>query len=378
MKLSKRGGKGWQATSFAHLSVIMRLFITGICGFVGSTVALAVRRLRPDVKVSGIDNFCRPGSETNRRRLQDAGIVVAHADVRCASDFESLPDCDWIIDAAANPSVMAGIGGGASSRQLMEHNLQGAVNLLEYARRSESGFILLSSNRVYSIRALTKLPLKVDDAAFALDESQPLPPGISARGISEVFSTASPVSLYGATKLASETLALEYGHAFGFPVVVNRCGVLAGETQFGVPEQGIFSFWIRMYALRRPLKYLGFDGTGHQVRDALHPRDLADLLLRQIENPQHSGGNIWNIGGGAANSMSLAQLSRWCAETFGKHAIQADGSPRPFDVPWMVMDNGNVEQAFGWQPRTALAEILSGIAAHHCQNPNWLELSNKA
>jgi CDP-paratose 2-epimerase len=356
----------------------MHVLITGICGFVGSTIAVAMRRLRPDAKISGIDNFCRPGSETNRLHLQKAGVHVGHRDVRCASDIDTLPDCDWIIDAAANPSVMAGIGGGASSRQLMEHNLLGGVNLLEYAKRCKAGFILLSSNRVYNIPALTKIPLKVADSAFVLDTSQPLPPGLSNRGIGDAFSIAPPVSLYGATKLASEALALEYGQAFGFPTVVNRCGVLAGETQFGVPEQGIYSFWIRAYALRRPMKYLGFGGTGHQVRDAVHPNDLADLLLRQIENPQQSSGKIWNVGGGAANAMSLAQLSRWCADMFGKHEVQADGTPRPFDVPWMVMDNQNVEQAFGWQPQTSLTEILSGIAAHHRQNPNWLELSSNA
>jgi CDP-paratose 2-epimerase len=356
----------------------MHLFITGICGFVGSTVAMAVRKLQPDAKVSGIDNFCRPGSETNRRRLRDHGITVTHADVRCASDFESLPECDWIIDGAANPSVIAGIGAGASSRQLMEHNLLGAVNLLEYARRTKAGFILLSSNRVYNIPALATLPLKVEDEAFTLDDSKPLPPGISPRGINESFSTTPPVSLYGATKLASEALALEYGHTFGFPAVVDRCGVLAGETQFGVPEQGIYSFWVRAYASRRPMKYLGFGGTGHQVRDAVHPQDLAELLLRQMEKPEFSSGKIWNVGGGAANAMSLAQLSRWCAKTFGEHTVQPDGTPRPFDVPWMVMDNTNVEKAFGWKPRTELTEILSGIATHHRQNPNWLELSNNA
>jgi CDP-paratose 2-epimerase len=356
----------------------MRLFITGICGFVGSTVALAVRKLRPEAKVSGIDNFCRPGSETNRRRLRDAGIVVTHADVRCASDFETLPDYDWIIDGAANPSVLAGVGAGASSRQLMEHNLLGGVNLLEYARRSKSGFILLSTNRVYNIPALTKIPLNVEDEAFVFDAALSASDGVSPRGIGERFSTEPPVSLYGATKLASEALALEYGHAFDFPVIVNRCGVLAGETQFGVAEQGIFSFWIRMFASRRPLKYLGFNGTGHQVRDALHPQDLADLLLRQIDNLQLSSGKTWNVGGGVTNAMSLRQLSRWCAEEFGQHEVAADGTPRPFDVPWMVMDNSNVEQAFGWKPETTLDEILSGIATHHRENPHWLELSKNA
>jgi CDP-paratose 2-epimerase len=310
--------------------------------------------------------------------LQNFGVEVSHRDVRCASDIETLPDCDWMIDAAANPSVVAGVGGGTSSRQLMEQNLQGAVNLLEYARRTKAGFILLSSNRVYNIPALTKIPLKVEDLAFTFDSSQPALTGVSTRGLSEGFSTAPPVSLYGATKLASEMLAFEYGHTFGFPAVVNRCGVLAGETQFGVPEQGIYSFWIRMYARRRPLKYLGFNGTGYQVRDALHPSDLAELLLRQLDNPQVSSGQIWNVGGGPSNAMSLAQLSRWCASEFGQHPVQADGSVRPFDVPWMVMDNQNVEQAFGWKPRVALADILSGIAEHHRQNPNWLELSSLA
>ena len=285
----------------------MHIFITGICGFVGSTVTLAIRNLKPDAKISGIDNFCRPGSETNRRRLQDAGMLAAHADVRCTSDFESLPGCDWIIDAAANPSVLAGT---AAAQQPAAHGAQylRRGEFVEYARRTKAGFLLLSSNRVYNIPALTKIPLKVQDRGVFLDNSQPLPAGISARGIGEGFDSAASIALRR-DEVGFRALALEYGHAFGFPVVVDRCGVLAGETQFGVPEQGIFSFWIRMYAPRRPLKYLGFDGTGHQVRDALHPRDLAELLLRQIENPQLSSGKIWNIGGGAANAMSLASLA---------------------------------------------------------------------
>ena len=204
--------------------------------------------------MSGIDNFSRPGSETNHRRLLAAGVRVVHGDVRCASDFETLGPCDWIIDAAAIPTVLAGVDGQTSSRQLVEHNLQGTINLLEHARRHKAGFILLSSSRVYNIPALAGLPLKVKDEAFVLDASGLLPSGCSEHGIAETFSTSAPVSLYGASKLASEALALEYGQAFGFPVIVNRCGVLAGGTQFGLAVQGIFSFWIRSYALRRRIK----------------------------------------------------------------------------------------------------------------------------
>ena len=90
------------------------------------------------------------------------------------------------------------------------------------------------------------------------------------------------MSLYGATKLASEQLALEYGGAYGFPVWINRCGVLAGAGQFGRPDQGIFTYWINSWLRRRALGYTGFGGQGYQVRDCLHPADLVPLLERQI------------------------------------------------------------------------------------------------
>ena len=95
---------------------------------------------------------------------------------------------------------------------------------------------------------------------------------------SEDFSTASPLSLHGSSKLASEILALAYGDAFRFAVWTNRSGVLACAEQFGRPDQGIFAFWIDAYFRRRPLKYIGFDGQGHQVRGCLRQRDLAAIV----------------------------------------------------------------------------------------------------
>jgi CDP-paratose 2-epimerase len=97
-----------------------------------------------------------------------------------------------------------------------------------------------------------------------------------------------------------------------------------------------------------------------------------------MDHPERASGEVWNVGGGPSNAMSLAQLSRWCAEMFEEQAVQADGTPRPFDLPWVVMDNGKVEPAFGWKPTTPIVEILAGIAAHHRQNPTWLELSKNA
>ena len=112
----------------------MRILISGICGFVGSTLAKALVASGRGHTVVGFDNFIRPGSDRNRSELKSLGIKLFHGDVRMASDLETLPPCDWVIDAAANPSVLAGVDGKTSSRQLVEHNLYGTVNLLEYCK----------------------------------------------------------------------------------------------------------------------------------------------------------------------------------------------------------------------------------------------------
>jgi len=356
----------------------MKLLITGICGFVGSTIACALQEQRPtgaSLTLFGVDNLSRAGSETNRKLLRQRGIKFYHGDLRLASDLEALPAFDWVIDAAANPSVLAGVDGKTSSRQILDHNLVSTINLLELCKRHKAGFVLLSTSRVYSIPALAGLPILEKNGAYTLDQGRSLPQGVSAQGVAEGFSTRPPLSLYGASKLASEYLALEYGETFNLPVWINRCGVLAGAGQFGRADQGIVSFWINACLRRRPLKYIGFNGGGHQTRDVLHPRDLVPLLLKQFAYRGRPEDRIFNFGGGPANSFSLLQLSRWCAEQFGEHKIEADLAPRPFDIPWMVMDSDRAGKFWDWQPQTELAEIFDEIANHARGHENWLELS---
>lgn len=353
----------------------MKILITGICGFAGSAIAEALLARREGLEIAGIDNLHRPGSETNRVRLRRLGVRFVHGDVRMASDLDALPAADWVIDAAANPSVLAGVQGTVSSRQLFEHNLSGLVNVLEYCKAHRAGLLLLSSSRVYSIPALASLPLTILQDAFRLETSGNLPRGVSVCGIGPDFSTAAPISLYGATKLASEAVALEYGSAFGFPVWIDRCGVLAGPGQFGTPDQGIFAYWINAHLRGRALRYIGFDGAGKQVRDAFHPRDLAALLDAQMRQTRSDGQRIYTAGGGTENSMSLAQLTAWCDARFRPQSIQSDLRERPYDIPWIVMDNTDCERHFGWQPDTPIARLLEEIAQHAEQHPDWLERS---
>ncbi len=363
----------------------MRILITGICGFVGSELAKALRASASDLEIHGIDNFSRSGSWLNRDHLLALGIPVIHGDIRQASDLEALGPFDWIIDCAANPSVLAGVDGKSSSRQLIENNLGSTINLLEACKHWNAGFILLSTSRVYSIPPLANLEVEVHDRAYRpksvsslkTENCQLETQGLGPLGITEQFSTDPPVSLYGATKLTSESLALEYGLTFNFPVWINRCGVMAGARQFGKSDQGIFAFWLHSWREERPLKYIGFDGLGHQVRDCLHPRDLAPLVIKQMAAQSSSAEYpaIVNLSGGQASSRSLRQLSDWCEDRWGARSVSTDANPRPFDLPWVVLDHSLATRTWGWEPAMPVEAILTEIADFADANPDWIATS---
>ena len=308
--------------------------------------------VREAMHLHGIDSLSGPAARPTGGRCAGSGVDLLHADLRVASDFESLPAVDWVIDAAANPSVLAGVDGRTSSRQLVEHNLLGTINLLEYCRAHGAGLDPAEHEPgVLDSPSCRRIRVEEQDGAFRPVDQDIA--GLSARGIDgEVFHDAAAVSLYGATKLASEQLALEYGAAFDFPVWINRCGVLAGGGQFGRADQGIFSFWIHSWASRRPLTYIGFGGTGHQVRDCLHPRDLLLLLTRQID----AGRRRWQAAGRerlraeSSRPAPSGNAASGAVHVSGRTSVAAVEEQRPFDVPWVVLDSAVAEREWGWSP----------------------------
>jgi len=354
----------------------MRILVTGACGFVGSTL---IRRWVDEGRhtLIGLDNFARPGSEQNRAMLRALGVTIRHGDIRLASDFETLPAVDVVVDTAANPTVLAGVDGKTSGRQLVEHNLIGTVNVLEYCRLHQAALVILSTSRVYSIPPLAALQVRVTNDAFEPDPVASMPPGLTALGVTESFSSAPPVSLYGATKLAAEQLALEYGATYDFPVWVNRCGVLAGAGQFGRADQGIFAYWVNSWLRGRPLRYLGFGGQGHQVRDCLHPADMLPLIEQQIATTAGNLPRLINVGGGVRSARSLAQLSAWCRARLGDRPVEPVAEVRQFDIPWMVLDASAARDTWGWRPARTTEEILEEILEHAIGNPDWLDVSRQ-
>lgn len=355
----------------------MKILITGICGFVGSTLAKAFKEHHIDYEIFGIDNLARPGSWLNQENLSELSIQVYHGDIRQESDLAALPKVDWVIDAAANPSVLAGIDGKTSSLQLVQNNLYGTVNLLEYCKKHAAGFILLSTSRVYSIPGIANLQMDVLNDAYIPMQNQKFPTGITDAGVNEDYSTLPPVSLYGSTKVCSEHLAIEYGETFQFPVWINRCGVLAGPGQFGHPGQGIFAYWIHSFKEKQPLKYIGFNGTGYQVRDCLHPQDLLPLFNKQFSEPLTSRKpKIVNISGGVKNAMSLKQLSAWCEKSFGENKVNPSQTTRPFDIPWMVLDAALAQDVWNWHAQTSIESVLESIATFAKKHDHWIKISS--
>ncbi|MEM6822023.1 MAG: NAD-dependent epimerase/dehydratase family protein [Verrucomicrobiota bacterium] len=348
------------------------ILILGGCGFVGAELAKMFSE--DGARVSVIDNLSREGSFVNVSTLREKGVAVFHGDIREPDDLKVAGEPDWIVDAAANPSVLAGTAD-FTSRPLMMQNLGGSINAIEFAKDHGAGFILLSTSRVYNIDLLSNLEFSKKGMRFEPSlRGKTL--GISKIGISEKFSTAPPISLYGSSKLASEIVVLEYSCAFDIPVFVNRCGVIAGAGQFGKPDQGIFSFWLNAHLRRRSLSYIGFDGSGSQVRDCLHPRDLYRLLQSQIKKPEVSPGDrVVNVSGGIENSMSLAELNGWCDSRWTKRTATEAGADRKYDLPWVVLDNSKCRQVWGWAPEIGIEDILTEIADHAEKNPEWMSIS---
>jgi CDP-paratose 2-epimerase len=338
----------------------MKILITGGAGFVGSHLAFAFREQFPSAKITAFDNLHRRGSEGNLQALQHSGIDFFHGDVRHPGDFDDLPnDYDLFIEASAEPSVLAGLGG--SPRYVIDTNLVGTLNALEFARKRAGTFLFLSTSRVYSTEPLTKLHLRESDTRFELEADQDSP-GASPLGISEEFPTQLSRSFYGASKLASELFIQEYAEHYRLNAIINRCGVIAGPGQFGKVDQGVFTLWIARHYFNKPLEYRGFGGQGKQVRDLLHPQDLFDLIVKQHESSAKHTGDSFNVGGGMKVSTSLAEWTQAARETTGmKVPVVGNPDTHAVDVPFYVSDHSKVSQAFAWEPQRDAKTIAQDI-----------------
>jgi CDP-paratose 2-epimerase len=333
-----------------------RILIPGGAGFVGSSLAVHLKRASPSTEIIALDNLRRRGSELNLPRLAEHGIRFVHGDIRSPEDLESIGEPpDLIIECSAEPSAHAGYGG--SPGYLVRSNLEGCFHCLELARRCRAGFVFLSTSRIYPYARLNSLPYQETESRFEWK-------GEFAAGIPETFPLDGARSLYGMTKLAAELLVAEYGEAYGFPYVMNRCGVIAGPWQMGKTDQGVVAHWVAAHYFRKPLAYIGFGGEGKQVRDILHIDDLCELLALQIAELPRWSGHTFNVGGGRPVSVSLRELTEICQQVTGNRIdIASQNAVRPADVRIYLSNCRRIQEFSGWRPKRDVRRIVEDTCA---------------
>ena len=335
------------------------ILVTGGAGFVGSALALQFQKAYPECRIIAFDNLKRRGSELNLPRLRAAGIEFVHGDVRNKEDFAALPPVEVLIEASAEPSVLAGLT--SAPDYLINTNLSGTVNCLNYARQHDAAFVFLSTSRIYPINQLDRIRLDEAETRFEISAEQPFG-GVSPRGLTEDFPLEGYRSLYGATKLCSEYLIQEYQHFYGLRTVINRCGVLTGPWQMGKVDQGVVVLWVARHFWQQPLGYFGFGGTGKQVRDVLHVDDLFDLVNYQVQHLDQVSGKTLNVGGGRAVSVSLQELTVICQRVTGHTVpLASQAENRQADIALYLTDNTRVTELTGWQPRRSAEQIVTDV-----------------
>ena len=324
------------------------VLITGGAGFVGSNLAIKLKEDYPSLNITVLDNLKRRGSELSLRRLKDAGVEFVHGDIRNREDliFEKV---DLLLECSAEPSVLAGIN--SSPDYLMNTNLVGTLNCLEVAREHGAASIFLSTSRVYPISYINGLKFEESETRFNILDNQEIT-GASSSGIAENFPLDKARSLYGTTKLASEMVVAEYVDTYGLKAIVNRCGVITGPWQMGKIDQGVFVLWVAKHYFKQPLSYIGYGGEGKQVRDFIHIDDLYSSIKLQLENFETYNSEVWNIGGGLSNSVSLKELTSLCEKATGNTIlINSVAEDRPADLRFFITDSSKFLEQSGlsWQ-----------------------------
>ncbi|MEH2064111.1 MAG: NAD-dependent epimerase/dehydratase family protein [Nostoc sp.] len=335
------------------------ILILGGAGFIGSSLAISLKKHHPFGKIICFDNLRRRGSELNLPRLKNLEIDFIHGDIRSPSDLDpGTFNVDTIIDCSAEPSVLAGF---TSPQYVLQTNLLGTINVLELARQINARLLFLSTSRVYPIETLKSVNLVELTTRFSIAPEQTIP-GVSHLGITEEFPLQSYRSLYGTTKLASEMLIEEYRQAYGIQAIVNRCGVITGPWQMGKVDQGVFVLWLAAHYFEKSLSYIGYGGTGKQVRDLLHIEDLLSLINYQLEHFSELDGDVLNVGGGASHSLSLLETTRLCEAITGKSIpIKSEEIARQGDIPIYITDSSKISSKTGWKPTMNPEETLKDI-----------------
>ena len=153
--------------------------------------------------------------------------------------------------------------------------------------------------------------------------------------------------------------------------IINRCGVISGPWQFGRQDQGFVSLWVWKHINKKKMNYIGFGGTGSQVRDVVHITDICKLIKLQIKKINSIHNFTINVGGGQQNAISLKKLTKICEKiTLNKIKFSSIKNTSKYDIPYYVTDNSKVKKMYKWNPKKKILQIIQDVN-------NWMILDKK-
>lgn len=365
--------------SFTPKDKTKKLLITGGCGHIGTNMCLEA--MSRGWKVVVMDNLHREQVIDNLRWLKQRSTSESFefvwGDVRNADDFDRIPEVDAIIHLAANPGIPWSI---QYPTYDFDTNARGTLNALEFARKCGNvPFVYASTNKTFS-DIINEIPVKETDSRFIWDE-QPywgrlgigdiLYQGLDfEKNIPTAINERFPISgfgkyghsMYGISKLTGDLYVQEYHVQYGLPTTINKMSCIYGLFQKGAVEQGWISHFIQKIGFGDGK--ITFFGTGKQVRDVVDARDLAVLYLDEVASllvGKECDGEIFTVGGGAENTVSLIEAVAEIEKQTGKKAEVTHEPKRPADQDIYISSLTRVRGVMGWKPTIKIEQTIADM-----------------
>lgn len=337
-----------------------RILITGGAGFIGVNAAQRFARNGWDVTI--FDDLSRRGSDLNLAYLTETGgnrIRFVRGDIRRKEDSDAVlaDGYDAVLHLAAQVAVTTSVTDPETDFAI---NALGTFNVLEAVRKHcpAAAVLYASTNKVYG--GLESISVTEDETRYRFADGR--------AGVDETV----PLdfhSPYGCSKGAADQYVHDYARIYGLKTVVFRQSCIYGTRQMGVEDQG----WVAWFLLAAHFhKSVTVYGTGKQVRDLLFVDDLTALYERTIERIDTAAGQVYNIGGGEANTLSLIEFLDIIQNDLGIDLPYGHAEERPGDQPIFVSDNGKALRELDWQPTTAVRDGIRRLHAWLRENSDSL------
>jgi CDP-paratose 2-epimerase len=326
----------------------MKILITGGAGFVGSHVAEYYAKKKED-EVIVFDNLSRAkllGYEAsnamynwNYLKRYD-NIELVKGDIRDAEKIkEAAKDVDVIIHTAAQTAVTTSL---ENPRTDFEINALGTFNVLEAAKLGKNNpcVIFCSTNKVYGDN-VNNIPVQEKERRYELGDEKYL------KGIPEDFPTdLCEHTPYGCSKFTGDIYVQDYAQRNEIDAAVFRMSCIYGTRQFGVEDQGWVAWFTIATLMNKPITIYG---DGKQVRDVLYISDLVRAYDAFVQRRNEIHHDIYNIGGGSENTMSLLELLDILKDLTDKRSAITFGNWRPSDQKVYISDITKAKRELGWK-----------------------------